>query len=109
MGKSDIMLRRCDLVQQVAPSRSTILLQGESGTGKELVAKAIHMNSPRKDRSFVPVNTGSMPADLLESTLFGHVKGTNTSSVSNKKKQKKIADRGTIFLDEIGNMSMETQ
>lgn len=109
VGKSDIMLRSFDLVQQVAPSRSTILLQGESGTGKELIAKAIHMNSPRKDRSFVPVNTGSMPADLLESTLFGHVKGAFTSAISSKKGLFEIADRGTIFLDEIGNMSMETQ
>jgi len=109
VGKSDIMLRSFDLVQQVAPSRSTILLQGESGTGKELIAKAIHMNSPRKDRAFVPVNTGSMPADLLESTLFGHVKGAFTSAIASKKGLFEIADRGTIFLDEIGNMSMETQ
>jgi DNA-binding NtrC family response regulator len=109
IGKSDAMLRIFDMVGQVAPSRSTILLQGESGTGKELIAKAIHMNSPRKDRAFVPVNTGSMPTDLLESTLFGHVKGAFTSAVSSKKGLFEIADRGTIFLDEIGNMSMETQ
>src|SRR5204862_3110710 len=70
VGKSERMLRIFDLVAQVAPSRSTILIQGESGTGKELIAKAIHMNSPRKERAFVPVNTGSMPTDLLESTLF---------------------------------------
>jgi DNA-binding NtrC family response regulator len=109
VGKSEPMLRIFDLVAQVAPSRSTILLQGESGTGKELIAKAIHMNSPRKDRAFVPVNTGSMPADLLESTLFGHVKGAFTSAVSSKKGLFEVADRGTIFLDEIGTMSMETQ
>lgn len=109
VGKSEAMLRIFDLVQQVAPSRSTILLQGESGTGKELIAKAIHMNSPRKDRAFVPVNTGSMPADLLESTLFGHVKGAFTSAIASKKGLFEVADRGTIFLDEIGNMSMETQ
>ncbi|HYE24283.1 MAG TPA: sigma-54 dependent transcriptional regulator [Clostridia bacterium] len=109
VGKSEPMLRIFDLVSQVAPSRSTVLLQGESGTGKELIAKAIHMNSPRKDRAFVPVNTGSMPADLLESTLFGHVKGAFTSAVSSKKGLFEVADRGTIFLDEIGNMSMETQ
>src|SRR5262249_47944971 len=72
IGKSEPMLRIFDLVQQVAPSRSTILIQGESGTGKEVIAKALHMNSPRHDRPFVPVNTGSMPTDLLESTLFGH-------------------------------------
>jgi DNA-binding NtrC family response regulator len=109
VGKSDPMLRIFDLVGQVAPSRSTILVQGESGTGKELIAKAIHMNSPRKDRPFVPVNTGSMPTDLLESTLFGHVKGAFTSAVASKKGLFEIADRGTLFLDEIGTMSMETQ
>ncbi len=109
IGKSEPMLRIFDLVAQVAPSRSTILLQGESGTGKELIAKAIHLNSPRADRPFVPVNTGSMPADLLESTLFGHVKGAFTSAISSKKGLFEMADRGTIFLDEIGNMSMETQ
>jgi len=109
IGKSDLMLRTFDLVAQVAPSRSTILLQGESGTGKELIAKAIHANSSRKDRPFVPVNTGSMPSDLLESTLFGHVKGAFTSAISSKKGLFEMADRGTIFLDEIGNMSMETQ
>jgi DNA-binding NtrC family response regulator len=109
VGKSEPMLKIFDLVAQVAPSRSTILLQGESGTGKELIAKAVHMNSPRKDRPFVPVNTGSMPADLLESTLFGHVKGAFTSAVASKKGLFEIADRGTLFLDEIGTMSMETQ
>jgi DNA-binding NtrC family response regulator len=109
IGKSDLMLRTFDLVAQVAPSRSTILLQGESGTGKELIAKAIHANSPRKDRPFVPVNSGSMPSDLLESTLFGHVKGAFTSAISSKKGLFEMADHGTIFLDEIGNMSMETQ
>ncbi len=109
VGKSDAMLRVFDLVAQVAPSRSTILIQGESGTGKELIAKAIHANSPRKDRPFVPVNTGSMPADLLESTLFGHVKGAFTSAIASKKGLFEIADRGTLFLDEIGSMSVETQ
>jgi DNA-binding NtrC family response regulator len=109
IGKSEPMLRIFDLVQQVAPSRSTILIQGESGTGKELIAKALHMNSPRKDRPFVPVNTGSMPTDLLESTLFGHVKGAFTSAVASKRGLFEVADRGTIFLDEIGTMSMETQ
>jgi transcriptional regulator with PAS, ATPase and Fis domain len=96
-------------VAQVAPSRSTILLQGESGTGKELIAKAIHLNSPRRDRAFVPVNTGSMPPDLLESTLFGHVKGAFTSAIASKKGLFEIADRGTLFLDEIGTMGLDTQ
>jgi DNA-binding NtrC family response regulator len=109
VGKSDSMLKIFDLVGQVAPSRSTVLIQGESGTGKELIAKAIHANSPRKNHPFVPVNTGSMPADLLESTLFGHVKGAFTSAISSKKGLFEVADGGTIFLDEIGTMSMETQ
>jgi DNA-binding NtrC family response regulator len=109
VGKSEPMLRIFDLVSQVAPSRSTVLVQGESGTGKELIAKAIHANSPRKDRPFVPVNTGSMPADLLESNLFGHVKGAFTSAIASKKGLFEVADGGTIFLDEIGTMSLETQ
>jgi DNA-binding NtrC family response regulator len=109
IGKSEAMLRIFDLVAQVAPSRSTILLQGESGTGKELIAKALHMNSSRKDATFVPVNTGSMPADLLESTLFGHVKGAFTSAIASKKGLFEIADKGSLFLDEIGTMTMETQ
>lgn len=109
VGKSDSMLKIFDLVAQVASSRSTVLIQGESGTGKELIAKAIHANSQRKNHTFVPVNTGSMPADLLESTLFGHVKGAFTSAVSSKKGLFEVADGGTIFLDEIGTMSLETQ
>src|SRR5678816_239597 len=109
VGKSEPMLKIFDLVAQVASSRSTVLLQGESGTGKELIAKAIHLNSTRRDRPFVPVNTGSMPPDLLESTLFGHVKGAFTSAVASKKGLFEVADRGTLFLDEIGTMSLETQ
>jgi DNA-binding NtrC family response regulator len=109
VGKSEPMLKIFDLVAQVAPSRSTILLQGESGTGKELIAKAIHLHSPRRDRPFVPVNTGSMPADLLESTLFGHLKGAFTSAIASKKGLFEVADRGTLFLDEIGTMGLETQ
>jgi len=109
VGKSEAMLRIFDLVTQVAPSRSTVLLQGESGTGKELIAKAIHMNSTRRDRPFVPVNTGSVPTDLLESTLFGHVKGAFTSAIASKKGLFEVADRGTLFLDEIGTMGLETQ
>ena len=109
VGKSEPMLKIFDLVAQVANSRSTVLLQGESGTGKELIAKAIHLNSSRRERPFVPVNTGSMPPDLLESTLFGHVKGAFTSAIASKKGLFEIADRGTLFLDEIGNMGMDTQ
>jgi DNA-binding NtrC family response regulator len=109
VGKSEPMLKTFDLVGQVAPSRSTVLLQGESGTGKELIAKAIHLHSPRRERPFVPVNTGSMPADLLESTLFGHVKGAFTSAIASKKGLFEVADRGTLFLDEIGTMNLDTQ
>src|ERR1700744_1406876 len=109
VGKSDAMLRIFDLVAQVAPTRSTILIQGESGTGKELIAKAIHANSPRRDKPFVPVNTGAMPSELLESTLFGHVKGAFTSAVSAKKGLFEVANFGTLFLDEIGTMGLDTQ
>jgi DNA-binding NtrC family response regulator len=109
VGKSEAMLKTLDLVAQIAPSRSTVLIQGESGTGKELIAKAIHSNSPRKERAFVPVNTGSMPPDLLESTLFGHVKGAFTSAIASKKGLFEVAHGGTLFLDEIGTMSLDTQ
>jgi DNA-binding NtrC family response regulator len=109
VGKSETMLRIFDLVAQVAPSRSTVLVLGESGTGKELIAKAIHANSPRRDKPFVPVNTGAMPTDLLESTLFGHVKGAFTSAIAAKKGLFEVANGGTLFLDEIGTMGMDTQ
>jgi len=109
VGKSEPMLKIFDLVAQVATSRSTVLLQGESGTGKEIIAKAIHLNSSRRDKPFVPVNTGSMPADLLESTLFGHVKGAFTSAIASKKGLFEVADNGTLFLEEIATMSLETQ
>ncbi|MGH9486591.1 MAG: sigma-54-dependent transcriptional regulator [Terriglobales bacterium] len=109
VGKSEAMLRVFDWVAQVAASRSTVLLQGESGTGKELIAKALHAHSARAEFPFVPVNSGSMTVDLLESTLFGHVRGAFTGAIAPKKGLFEIADRGTIFLDEIGNMSLETQ
>jgi DNA-binding NtrC family response regulator len=109
VGKSDRMLRVLDLVGQVAPSRSTILITGETGTGKELIAKAIHANSPRVDHAFVAVNSGSLPTDLLESTLFGHVKGAFTSAIHNKKGAFEVAHNGTIFFDEVGTIGPETQ
>ncbi len=109
IGKSERMVRMLDLVGQVAPSRSTILITGETGTGKELVAKAIHANSPRSDQMFVAVNSGSLPPELLESTLFGHVKGAFTSAIQTKKGYFEVADRGTIFFDEIGTIGPETQ
>jgi DNA-binding NtrC family response regulator len=108
-GKSDKMLAVFDLVSQVAPSRSTVLITGESGTGKELIAKAIHSASTRADKPFIPVNSGSIPVDLLESQLFGHVKGAFTSAVASKKGLFEVADQGTIFFDEISTVSPETQ
>jgi DNA-binding NtrC family response regulator len=109
IGKSERMLRLLDLVTQVATSRSTILITGETGTGKELIAKAIHANSPRADNMFVAVNSGSLPPDLLESSLFGHAKGAFTSAVQSHKGYFEIANRGTIFFDEIGTIGPETQ
>jgi DNA-binding NtrC family response regulator len=109
IGKSERMVRMLDLVGQVANSRSTILITGETGTGKELVAKAIHANSPRASQLFVPVNSGSLPPELLESTLFGHVKGAFTSAIQTKKGYFEVADHGTIFFDEIGTIGAETQ
>jgi len=109
IGKSPRMRQVFDLIIQAAPSRSTILIQGESGTGKELVARAIHANSSRSDRAFVTVNSGNLPPDLLESTLFGHVKGAFTGAVYPKKGMFDLADKGSIFFDEIGNVPLETQ
>ena len=98
-----------ELVRLAGPSRSTILVEGESGTGKELVARAIHTHSPRSGAPFVTVNSGSMPTDLLESNLFGHVRGAFTGAVANKKGLFEAADGGSIFFDEIGTVSLETQ
>ena len=109
VGKSQRMLQVFQLIAQVAPSRSTILVSGESGTGKELVAKAIHQNSPRRDKPFIVVNSGSLPHELLESNLFGHVKGAFTGAVYAKKGLFELADKGTLFFDEIGNIPLETQ
>jgi DNA-binding NtrC family response regulator len=109
IGKSERMVRVLDLVGQVASSRSTILITGETGTGKELVAKAIHAHSPRAEFMFVPVNSGSLPPDLLESTLFGHVKGAFTSADRTRKGYFEVANHGTIFFDEIGTIGAETQ
>ncbi len=109
VGKSEPMLQLFELVEQVAPSRSTVLIQGESGTGKELIAKAIHAHSPRRDRPFIPVNTGAVPSELLESTLFGHERGAFTSAIAAKKGLFEVADGGTLFLDEIGTMGIDMQ
>src|SRR5215208_4638045 len=109
IGRSGRMKQVFDLIIQAAPSRSTILITGESGTGKELVARAIHSNSARAGRAFVTVNSGNLPSDLLESTLFGHVKGAFTGAVYPKKGLCDLADKGSIFFDEIGNIPLETQ
>jgi two-component system response regulator PilR (NtrC family) len=109
VGRSPRMRQVFDLIIQAAPSRSTILIQGESGTGKELVARALHTHSARADRAFVTVNSGNLPPDLLESNLFGHVKGAFTGAMYPKKGLFEVADRGTIFFDEIGNIPLETQ
>src|ERR1700681_4749117 len=109
VGKSDRMLKILDLVGQVAASRATILITGETGTGKELIANAIHAHSARADHPFVPVHSGSVPPDLLESALFGHVKGAFTGALAARKGYFEVADHGTIFFDEIGTISLETQ
>jgi DNA-binding NtrC family response regulator len=98
-----------DLIARAAPSRATVLIQGESGTGKELVARAFHRRSARADKAFVTVNSGNLPPDLLESNLFGHVKGAFTGAVYPKKGLFELADKGTIFFDEIGNIPPDTQ
>jgi DNA-binding NtrC family response regulator len=109
IGKSETMRKVFDLIRQAAPSRSNILVQGESGTGKELVAKAIHHASPRARNAFVTVNSGSLPPELLESSLFGHLKGSFTGAIATKRGLFEVADGGSIFLDEIGNINLETQ
>jgi DNA-binding NtrC family response regulator len=109
VGKSERMLKILDLVGQVAYSRATILITGETGTGKELIANAIHAHSARNEYPFVPVHSGSVPPDLLESALFGHVKGAFTGATASRKGYFETANRGTIFFDEIGTISLETQ
>jgi two-component system response regulator PilR (NtrC family) len=109
IGRSPKMRQVFDLIIQAAPSRSSILIQGESGTGKELVARAIHANSSRSEQPFVAVNSGSVSPDLLESTLFGHVRDAFAGAVYPKKGLFDIADRGVIFFDEIGNVPLDTQ
>jgi len=109
IGKSEPMRKIFELIRLAAPSRSNILIAGESGTGKELVAKAIHHGSPRARNAFVTVNSGSLPPELLESNLFGHVKGAFTGAISSKRGLFEVADGGSIFLDEIGTINLETQ
>jgi DNA-binding NtrC family response regulator len=109
IGKSTGMQQVFDLISQVAPRRSTVLVQGESGTGKELVAKAIHAASGRADGPFIAINCGNIPSDLLESELFGHVRGAYTGATNAKKGLFEAADSGTLFLDEVATISMEIQ
>ena len=109
IGRSKPMEQVFELIRAAAPTRSTILVEGESGTGKELAARAIHQNSNRSGFPFVVVNSGSLPPDLLESHLFGHVKGAFTGAVNEKQGLFEAADKGTIFFDEISSVGLETQ
>lgn len=109
VGRSENMQTVFRMVDQVAPARSTVLVTGESGTGKELIARAIHEQSPRAAKQFVTVNSSNIPSELLESELFGHTRGAFTGAVAAKKGLFEVADGGSIFLDEIGDIPPETQ
>jgi DNA-binding NtrC family response regulator len=109
IGHSEALVSVLEMAGRAARSDSTILIRAETGTGKELLAKAIHFNSLRKDRPFVTINCGAIPRELLESELFGHVKGSFTGAMANKKGRIELADGGTLFLDEIGEMAPELQ
>ena len=109
IGSSPAMLRTLDLVNQVAPSTATVLIQGESGTGKELIANAIHHGSARRDRPFIKVNCAALPETLLESEVFGYERGAFTGAVARKEGRFELADGGTLFMDEIGDLSPATQ
>jgi len=109
VGKSKAMREIYSLIEKIAGTDSTVLISGESGTGKEIAARAIHHQSARKGKSFVSINCGALPENLLESELFGHVKGSFTGAIANKKGMFEIAEKGTLFLDEVGEMSPWTQ
>jgi len=109
IGESDQIKSVLNLIERVADSDSTVLITGESGTGKELVARAIHYNSDRADSPFIAINCGAIPTELLESELFGHVKGAFTGAISNRVGRFELADGGTIFLDEIGDLEPALQ
>jgi len=109
IGRSGALLQVLDSASRVAHTDATVLILGETGTGKELLAKAIHFNSLRRDRPFITINCGAIPAELLESELFGHVKGSFTGAVTHKKGKVEMAEGGTLFLDEIGEMSLDLQ
>jgi len=109
IGQGSKMIELYDLMEKVAPTKTNILITGESGTGKELVAKAIHYNSPRKDKPFVTLNCGAIPESLIESELFGHMKGAFTDAITTKKGLFEVADEGTLFLDEISELPLMMQ
>jgi two-component system NtrC family response regulator len=109
IGRSKVLLNVLEMASRVAQKNSTVLIRGETGTGKELLAKAIHQNSRRKDQAFVTINCGAIPKDLLESELFGHVKGSFTGAFSPKRGKVETADGGTLFLDEIAELPLELQ
>jgi len=109
IGTGRSMARIFELIDSVAGLNSTVLIQGETGTGKELIAKAIHFNSPRKDQKMVSINCGAIPENLLESELFGHVKGAFTGAVQTRVGRFEQGNNGTIFLDEVGNMPLSLQ
>jgi sigma-54 specific flagellar transcriptional regulator A len=108
-GQSGAIRQIVSLIEQVAIHESSVLVLGESGTGKEVVARAIHHSSPRRNRPFIAVNCGAIPADLLESELFGHEKGAFTGAIATRKGRFELAEGGTLFLDEIGDMSLPMQ
>jgi DNA-binding NtrC family response regulator len=109
IGQSEPIMSVLNMIERVAQSESTVLIMGESGTGKELIAKALHYNSNRSQEPFIPINCGAIPAELLESELFGHVKGAFTGAIANRTGRFELADEGTLFLDEIGDMSPALQ
>jgi two-component system NtrC family response regulator len=109
IGSSESLLRALDVAGRAAGADATVLIRGETGTGKEMVAKAIHLRSPRRERPFVTVNCAAIPKELLESELFGHVKGSFTGAFSHKKGKIEMAEGGTVMLDEIGDMPLELQ
>jgi DNA-binding NtrC family response regulator len=109
IGRSKAFLYVLDQAARVAPSSATVLIQGETGTGKEVLAKSIHFNSLRRERPFITINCGSIPRDLVESELFGHSRGAFTGAVAHKKGKVEMADSGTLFLDEVGELPLEVQ